>query len=182
MAAAFTNPYVDALLAVAGSVEAAGALLPDLDAFARTLGSSPELRELLRNPAVERVRKADLLGAVTAKLGTAPLAARFLSVLLVNRRLPRLGEVIAAIRERLDRSRNVVEAHLRAARPLADAEAEEIRSALEGRTRRTVRLRTETEPALLGGFVVRIGSEVYDASLASRLARVRAALHEETRN
>jgi len=179
MAAGFTKPYVDALLAVAGSAGAATALLPDLDAVARTLGTSPELRELFRNPAVERTRKADLLGAVTAKLGTAPLAVRLLQVLLVNRRLPHLDEVIAAVRGRLDRDENVVEAHLRAARPLADAEAEEIRKSLEGRTRRTVRLRTETDPALLGGFVVRIGSEVYDASLATGLARVRAALHRE---
>ena len=182
MAAGFTKPYVDALLAVAGSAEAASALLPDLDAFARTFGASAELREVLRNPAVERVRKADLLGAVTAKLTTSPLAARLLTVLLLNRRLARVGEVIAAVRERLDRDRNVVEARVQAARPLADAEADGIRTALEGRTRRTVRLRTETAPALLGGFVVQIGSEVYDASLATRLARVRAALHEETRN
>ena len=180
MAAGFTKPYVDALLAVAGSPGAAAALLPDLDAFGRAMDTAPDLREVLRNPAVERARKADLLAAVTAKLGAAPLAARLLGVLLVNRRLPHLHEVIAAVRERLDRDENVVEAHVRAARPLADAEAEAIRKSLEGRTRRTVRLRTETDPALLGGFVVRIGSEVYDASLATRLARVRAALHGES--
>lgn len=177
MAAGFTKPYVDALLAVAGSAEAASALLPDLDAIARTLGTSPELREILRNPAVERSRKADLLAAITAKAGTAPLAARFLSVLLANRRIAHVSEVIAAVRERLDRDRNVVEAHVQAARPLAQAEADAIGKALEGRTQRTVRLKVETDPALLGGFVVRIGSEVYDASLATRLARVRAALH-----
>ena len=58
MAAGFTKPYVDALLAVAGSAEATSALLPDLDAFARTLGASPDLREVLRNPSVERAHKA----------------------------------------------------------------------------------------------------------------------------
>jgi F-type H+-transporting ATPase subunit delta len=105
-----------------------------------------------------------------------------LSVLLSNRRIAHVSEVIAAVRERLDRDRNVVEARVQAARPLADAEADEIRRALEGRTRRTVRLRTVTDPALLGGFVVRIGSEVYDASLANRLARVREAIHEGTGN
>lgn len=182
MAASFTRPYVDALLAVAGSPGAAGALLSDLDAFARALETSPELREVFRNPSVERARKAELLGAITAKGAMAPLAVRFLSVLLANRRIAHLSEVIAAVRERLDRDRNVVEARVQAARPLADAEADEIRKALEGRTRRTVRLRTETDPGLLGGFVVRIGSEVYDASLSTRLARVRAAIHEGTGN
>ena len=178
MAAGYTKPYVDALFSVAGSAQAVEALLPDLDAFARVLGASADLREVLRNPALDRATKSQLLGAVTAKLGTGPLAARLLSVLLQNRRLTHLGEVIAAFRERLDRDHHVVEAKVRSARPLEATEAAALREALEGRTRRTVRLLTETEPALLGGFVVRIASEVYDASLSTRLARVRAALHE----
>ena len=180
MAAGFTRPYVDALFAVAGSAAAVEALLPDLDGFARTLGASVEFREAFRNPALDRATKAELLGAVVTKLGTQKLAARLLGVLLANRRLSHLSEVIAAIRERLDREQNVVEAKVRSARPLEDAEAGALRSALEGRTRRTVRLLPEAEPALLGGFVVRIGSEVYDTSLATRLSRVRAALHEGT--
>jgi len=180
VAAGFTRPYVDALLSVAGSAAAVAALLPDLDTFARALGTAVDLREVLRNPAVDRATKAQLLATVLAKLGTGPLAARLLGVLLANRRLTHLSEVISAVRERLDREENVVEARVRSARPLENGEAETLRKALEGRTRRTVRLRPETEAGLLGGFVVRIGSEVYDVSLATRLQRVRTALHEGT--
>ncbi|HUM02174.1 MAG TPA: ATP synthase F1 subunit delta [Thermoanaerobaculia bacterium] len=178
MAAGFTKPYVDALFAVAGTIPAVEALLPDLDGFAHVLSASADLREVFRNPALDRSAKSELLGAVTEKLGTGPLAARLLSVLLLNRRLTHLGEVVAAVRERLDYDQHVVEAKVRSARPLEAAEAGALREALEGRTRRTVRLVAEAEPSLLGGFVVRIGSEVYDASLATRLRRVRAALHE----
>ncbi len=180
MAAAFTKPYVDALLSVAGSTAAVEALLPDLESFSRTLTSAADLREVLRNPAVDRAAKTELLGTLLAKLGTGPLAGRLLGVLLSNRRLTRLAEVIGAVRERLDREENVVRATVRSARPLEEGEAETLRKALEGRTRRTVRLRPDAEPSLLGGFVVRIGSEVYDASLSTRLQRVRAALHEGT--
>lgn len=180
MAAGFTRPYVDALLSVAGSTQAVEALLPDLDGFARALGAAPDLREVLRNPAVDRATKSALLGAVATRLATGPLATRLLEVLLANRRLPRLGDVIAAIRERLDREQNVMEARVRSARPLGDEEAETLRRALEERTRRTVRLVSQVEPSLLGGFVVRIGSEVYDASLDTRLRRVQAAFHEGT--
>ena len=52
----------------------------------------------------------------------------------------------------------------------------EIREALEARTGTRVRLRTEIDPSLLSGFVVRLGSEVFDASLARRLTRARKAL------
>jgi F-type H+-transporting ATPase subunit delta len=175
--AGFTRPYVDALLAVAGSPAAVAALMPDIEAFSRALGAAADLREVLRNPAVDRAAKVALLDAVAARLGTAPLAARLLRVLLVNRRLP---EVVAAIRARLDREENVVEAQVRSARPLESGDAEALRKALEGRTRRTVRLVSEADPVLLGGFVVKVGSEVYDASLSTRLQRARAAIREGT--
>jgi F-type H+-transporting ATPase subunit delta len=81
------------------------------------------------------------------------------------------------VQGRLDRSRNVVEATLVTSAPLAQPEAERLRTALEGRTGRTVRLTRAVDPALLGGFVVRVGSEVYDASLAHRLRKTRQALH-----
>jgi F-type H+-transporting ATPase subunit delta len=178
--AGFTRPYVDALLAVAGSPAAVAALLPDLEAFSRALGAAADLREVLRNPAVDRAAKVALLDAVAARLGTAPLAARLLRVLLANRRLPHLAEVVAAIRARLDREENVVEAQVRSARPLESGDAEALRKALEGRTRRTVRLVSEADPVLLGGFVVKVGSEVYDASLSTRLQRARAAIREGT--
>ena len=51
-----------------------------------------------------------------------------------------------------------------------------IREALEARTGTRVRLRTELDPSLLSGFVVRLGSEVFDASLSHRLTRARKAL------
>ncbi len=180
MATGFARPYVDALLAVAGSPAAVAALLPDLEAFERALEESPDLRDVLRNPVLDRGTKSRLLGEVTAKLGTGPLASRLLAALLANRRITQLPGVLAAIRERLDREQNVVEARVRSARPLSEAQTEAIRKALEGKTRRTLRLKAEAEPSLLGGFVVRIGSEVYDASLATRLQHVRAALREGT--
>jgi F-type H+-transporting ATPase subunit delta len=178
VAAGFTRPYVDALLSVAGSPQAVAALLPDLEGFSRALAAAADLRELLRNPAVDRAMKAALLDAVALRLGMGALSARMLGVLLANRRLTHLAEVIAAIRERLDREENVVEARVRSARPLGSGDAEALRKALEGQTRRTVRLVSEADPSLLGGFVVKVGSEVYDTSLSTRLQRVRAALHE----
>ncbi len=48
---------------------------------------------------------------------------------------------------------------------------------VEGRTGSTVRVVPSVDPALLGGFVVSVGSARLDASLARRLEKARAALH-----
>jgi len=173
---AFARPYVDALFEVAGSADAVDALLPSLDTVARALDSSDELRAVLANPGVGRKERRALVAAL-AKAAQAPaVAERLLRALLDRGRLPKLPAVLEAVRRRLDEERGVVEATVRSAAPLDDDAARGIREALEARTGTRVRLRAELDPALLSGFVVRLGSEVFDASLARRLARARKAL------
>ncbi len=177
MAEPFAKPYVDALLEVAGSPAAAEALLPGLDALAALLRESDELRAVLGDPGVGRERKNAVLSALAGRLALPELGTRLAETLLSNRRLPHLHDVLAALRERLDRERGVVAATVVTPAPLADGAREALRGALEARTRRQVRLAAEVDPGLLGGFVVRIGSEVFDASLAHRLEKARAAVH-----
>lgn len=177
MAERFTKPYVDALFGVAGSADAVEALLPSLAAFAASLAASDDLRALLANPGVDRARRRAVVKAVAERSGCDALAARLLETLLGNGRLLHLRAVLAALRERIDRERNVVEARVTTATPLAADAAADLRAALEARMNRTIRFATGVDPALLGGFVVKLGSEVFDASLASRLERARRALH-----
>jgi len=173
---AFARPYVDALFEVAGSPAAVDALLPSLDTVSRALESSEELRVFVTNPGVDRKEKRALVASLAEAAKTPEVAARLLQALLDRGRFLKLASVLEAIREQLDVEQGVVQATVRSAVPLA-AEAEKgIREALEARTGTRVRLRTELDPSLLSGFVVRLGSELFDASLSRRLARARKAL------
>lgn len=176
MASSFTKPYVDALFDVAGSLEAVEALLPSLRALGETLAASAELRDVLYDPGVSRETKRGVLDAVAERVGAEPLASRLAGTLLLNRRLPRLAEVLAALRHRLDLERRLVEALVKSAAPLDAAQREALQKVLEARTQRKVRLAPAVDPSLLGGFVVQIGSEVWDASLSNRLEKARQAL------
>jgi ATP synthase F1 delta subunit len=177
MPARFTKPYVDALFDVAGSSETVEATLGPLENLARTLGRSEELRKVLRNPGIERARREAILTAVSAKVGVTELGKRLLIVLLHNRRIGALSEVLAAGRDRLDRERRIVEATLKSARQLEPAVTEKLQRMLEERTKKKVRLATAVDPSLLGGFVITVESAVFDASLSRRLEKARAALH-----
>ena len=177
MAARFTRPYVDALFEVAGSAESVEALLPTLDGFASALRASQELRAVLSNPGVERDKKNALVSAVAGRVGMNGLGTRLLTTLLHNNRLFKLEEVASAARERLDKERRVVEARVTSAAPLRNGDTARIKEALAAKTKRSVRLVEDVDPALLGGFVVKVGSEVYDASLKQRLERARRAFH-----
>jgi F-type H+-transporting ATPase subunit delta len=177
MAERFTRPYVDAFFAVAGSADAVDAQLPALDAVARAIESNTDLAKVLGNPGIEKPRRKALLDAVAGKAGVGVLGGRLLDVLLQNRRVHRLPAFLAAVRERLDRERRVLEARVTSARPLDETVFEALRRMVEGRTGSTVRVAASVDPALLGGFVVSVGSARLDASLARRLEKARAALH-----
>jgi F-type H+-transporting ATPase subunit delta len=182
MAIKFTRPYVEAARDAAGSLEAFEALVPGLERLAAALAGSEELRTLLRNPGISRESKRAVLDAVAAKVSLDELGLRLARVLLSNRRLPRIADVAAAFREQVNKERRVVEAALRTARPISEAARAALSRALETKTGRSVHLKADVDPVLLGGFIVQIGSDVYDASLSHRLDKAKNALHAATGN
>lgn len=182
MAAKFTRPYVEAARESAGSLEAFEALVPGLERLAAAFSGSEELRTLLRNPGVSREHKRAILDAIAARVSLDELGLRLARILLSNRRLPRIAEVATAFREQVNRERRVVEAALKTARPLSESARADLSRALEARTGRSVHLKTGVDPALLGGFIIQIGSDVYDASLSHRLDKAKNALHAATGN
>jgi F-type H+-transporting ATPase subunit delta len=180
MSGPFARPYVEALREVAGSLDDFEALVPPLDSLARTVGAvagSHELRAFFLSPAVPKESKAAALDAVAGKLGISGLALRAAQILLSNRRIGRTSELVAAMRERIDRERRRVQATVVAAHELDGEATAAIAAALTERTGKTVRLSASVDPELLGGFVVRVGSEVWDSSLSRRLQKAKNALH-----
>lgn len=176
MAARFTRPYVDALFDVAAGTENVEKLLPPLQDVSNAIASSDELRRFLLNPAVDRARKDALLAGLGKSAKLDPLGIRLLSALLGNNRVHRLAAVLTAIRERQDTERRIAAARVRSATVLDEKTRSSILAVLEKKTGKKIRLETEIDPSLLGGFVVQMGSELYDASLASRLKKTREAL------
>jgi len=174
MSARIARPYVDAFFAVAKDP---GTELAALEAFRHAYDLAPELGKVLSNPGLEREKREALLLAVAARVGVPEIAGRLLMILLHNGRLHILGDVLAALRARLDRDTHEVEARIVTAQPADAAVLETLRALVADRTKQTVRLVSAVDPSLLGGFVVSVGSARLDASLERRLEKARAALH-----
>ncbi|MBL8113591.1 MAG: ATP synthase F1 subunit delta [Acidobacteria bacterium] len=181
MAAKFTRPYVEATAQVAGGAEALEALVAPLAEIVAAMRTNDDLRRALANPALPRDRKAALLDSLASRVGLSALGTNLLRALLGNRRIAHLGEVVTAIGERVDVERKIAEARVRSAVALDEATSASVRESLEKATGKKIRLRAEVDPSLLGGFVVQLGSSTYDASLAGRLRKARAALSSAPR-
>lgn len=144
----------------------------DLRVLADTVKRFNGLELLVLNPAVGDDAKAAVLTDVAERLGCGPLTGRLLRVLADHERVDRLAEIAGAFRHRVDEHLGIVDAEVTTPTPLGEAEVEDLRAKLARATGRTVRLRTRTDPELLGGLVTRIGDVIYDGSLRHHLGRI----------
>lgn len=104
------------------------------------------------------------------------ITLNFLYLLVSRRRERFLPEILAACREILDDWDGVVNADVASAVALSAGQEGDLKSELEAYTGKRVRMKTSVNPDLIGGFVVRVGDQVFDSSLATQLQRVRQSL------
>lgn len=166
------RPYAQAAWSAAGSPEAARAVLTDLRSLHQAWTEFPELGRAAANPAVPMDVKERILGALAAKLALGAIAQRLASRLLRNYRLGRLGEIADGLEILVRRATGTVAAEVTTAAPISASEQQALAAALGKAVGRRVDITTSTDPSILAGFVARVGSTVYDASLKRRLERL----------
>jgi F-type H+-transporting ATPase subunit delta len=100
----------------------------------------------------------------------------FVRTLAENRRLGYLPEIAGIFNEMKDAEEGVVDVTVTSAAPLDQQQQLTLTEALAKKLKRQVRLHCETDPALIGGAVLRAGDLVIDGSLRSRLNRIATEL------
>ena len=180
MSQRFARPYAKAVLQTAGTVEQGQTVQAELQSFAEAARQFPAILRMARNPAVPREVKESVVTEVCASLSIGPLSQSLLLILVRNFRLVHIDAVLLAVEEILNRRLGVVTAEITTAQPLDDDQEARLRKVLEEMLQQQVRMSTTTSPSLLGGFVARIGSRRYDASLNGQLQRLAIALAQQS--
>jgi F-type H+-transporting ATPase subunit delta len=167
----FARPYAQAFLETAPPNYGVEGFLTAADVIVRAMASDPRLKNFLAGPSVPPDAKRRVLDDLIARAGVDETGKGFLQLVLANRRIADLAEILSAIRAAWDRATGVVEARVTVAAPLADAEQERIREALSRQIGRRVRMRVDVDKNILAGFVARVGSEIFDASATRAIER-----------
>ena len=126
----------------------------------------------LEDPKMSGEARAKHIDDVLARQKISPLAANFLHLLAQRRRLALLPRLIEVFEEMYNKEKGIVIAEVTTAVPLDEAHQKRVADQLARITGKTVQLRTHTDPRILGGIITRIGDELIDASIASRLAEL----------
>lgn len=167
--ASLSGRYALALFELARDEKQLDSVAQSLEALKAALAQSPEFRALATSPVVSREAAQKAIGAVAASLKLDTLTTRFLAVLAGNRRLSELAAVIRAFETLLANHKGEVRADVTSAFPLTKTQATALAKSLKARVGRDVAVNLAVDPAILGGLVVKIGSQMIDSSLRTRL-------------
>jgi len=144
-------------------------------ALLAAIASDPDVRALLDSPHLTEQQLADLF----IDVGGGQLndkCANFVRLLAENRRLGLLADIAALYEIRRRDAEGTVHAELVSAHPASEAQQAKVIESLRRRLGRKIELTCSTDPALLGGAVIRAGDLVIDGSVRGKLERLGTAL------
>lgn len=167
--ASLAGRYATALFELARDQKQIETVEASLSRLRAALDESQDFRTLTTSPVLSRADAEKGLAAIAKPLGLDDITTRFLGVLAQNRRLAQLATVIRNFRTLAALHRGETTAEVTSAHPLDDAQVAQLKSQLKSRLGRDVAVELSIDPAILGGLVVRIGSQMIDSSIRTRL-------------
>lgn len=176
---ALAERYAGALVDVALENKQADLIKQELAAFATMVRESPELHAFLANPSIARAGKHAAIEQLVARMGASRTLRNYLFVIVDQRRAGMLIEIEQAFSALLDARQGIMQATVTSAEDLTAGERAELDAALAKLTGRKVQAQFQTNPELIGGAMVRIGSTIYDGSVRAQLDRLRARMISE---
>lgn len=168
------RPYARAVFETAQQKGDLGAWSKQL-AFMAAVAHNAEMRAVLDSPRLTKEQRADLFNQV-CKGQVSEGGKNLVRLLAENDRLAALPEIAALYELHRAEAEGSVEALVTSAFALTDAQQAALSASLKKRLGRDVRLVCETDEALLGGAVIRVGDMVIDGSIRGRLERIATSL------
>ena len=163
--------YARSLFEVAQEQEKLDEVRDQIGEFADALSESRELQTFFFSPYFSTEEKKQ--GLDKALDGAEDIVANFLAVLIENHRMPVLFRIRREIDAMWQDVNQLLPVQITSAIELDEAVTKQIGDEIGRQTGRTVELTSTVDPDVLGGIVVRVGNSILDASIRTRLERLR---------
>ena len=177
-AALLAHRYALALYELAAEQKAVDAVAGEISSLQNLLRESVELRAVIADPRVKTAQLATALRTVAGQGSFGKIVGNLLALVAQNRRADLLPNIAAAFLAERARRAGEILAEVTVARPLTPAQQQVLTQHLSAATGGKVTLTVREDADLIGGFVVKLGSRLVDASLKGKLASLARHLRE----
>lgn len=163
--------YAKAILEIAQSTGNTTAVNADMLLVVATVNENEELKTFLLNPTIKGDHKFAALNSIFAAV--QPTTKSLFQLLLANKRFEILTAIALEYNSLLDELNGVEVAKVTTAIAMTAELEQQILSKIKTFSNKSITLENVVDPAIIGGFVLRIGDKQYNASVANRLQQLK---------
>ena len=167
--------YAKALILAGSENKCLDELKNDMEFISATIRDNQIFKQLLDNPVVKPPQKRKVMVELLEKR-VNPLTLNFINIIIHNRREIMLADIARDFIDLYENKKGIKRAHVVSAVEIEDTSKRQLQHQLNILFQADVHMTAETNPALLGGFVLRTGHQMYDASLATALEKIRKVM------
>jgi F-type H+-transporting ATPase subunit delta len=168
--------YARALFDVVSKSGDVDAALAELKALGAAISGHADLTRALTSPGVPLGVKQNVMRELLALQPVSKVVARLVTLIVENDDVDEIDAIVEAFELRVLELHQVVRAEITSAVALPAEKVQAIEASLAAASGVRVVVTPKVDPAILGGVVAKVGSRVYDGSIARHLARIRARL------
>jgi ATP synthase F1 delta subunit len=166
--------YAEALFDVAREKGKLDTVVEQLGQFADALDSDRELQVFFFSPYFSSAEKSEGLGRALS--GAEPELVNFLELLIEKQRMPAIFRIRRELEEKWKRENRRIDVTVTSAVELDPEVVGKIGGEIEKQTGQKVELASRVDEDILGGIVLQVGNMVLDASIRSRLEKLRKSV------
>ncbi|TVS00581.1 MAG: F0F1 ATP synthase subunit delta [Rhodobacteraceae bacterium] len=170
--------YATAIFELAQETKSLKSLEADVAALDGALNVSEDLRGLIASPLYTRDQVSNAITALAAKMELSQTVAGALGLMAQKRRLFALPQVLAALRALIAEAKGEVTAEVTSAQPLTKTQEADIAKTLKARVGKEINLKLTVDESLIGGLVIKVGSQMIDSSIRAQLAALKNSMKE----
>ncbi|MEO9601322.1 F0F1 ATP synthase subunit delta [Parasphingorhabdus sp.] len=174
--ASLAGRYATALFTLANEKKSIDGVQNSLSILSAAMAESDDLKALISSPVVSRSDAGKAIAATAKSLKLDDLTSNLLGVLASNRRLDQIPAVVRAFTTLASGYRGEVSAEVTSAHPLDEKQIDALKAQLKKRVGSDVSVSTAVDSSILGGLVVKIGSQMIDSSIKTRLNTLSQAM------
>lgn len=167
--------YAKSLIDLSKEQQILDTIKNDLSVFQQTLHSNVALQNLLKSPVVNNGDKIAILNKVFGK-SFQKLTLDFFKIIVHKNRAAVLESITNSFMDQYNDLNNIISASVKTAHAIDANVTAEVTNFIEKQSGKKVKLTASVDPSLIGGLVIQVGDNLYDASISGKLNKVKQNL------
>ena len=175
---ASASRYANALFQLAKEAKVLDSISYELDKIVERLMSDKNFASFIENPSIKNINKLSLLDMVADKLELSKLTKDFIGVVTKKGRVSNIKDVIKSYKDLVSDFNGIKNAYVSSSKALSENQIDSIKQKLREKFSSEFILHTDIDESLIAGLKIKIGSQMIDSTIKSKLNALKAKMKE----